>query len=746
MLLDDLAAAVVGAELGDLPALARIHQAMEELRDTGGLPEATAASLSDGMHRIEQIVTGDCADPNATLADVARMVTELQKLCESGTPAGDAAWNLGVTPPTGSSAAEAPVAEAPSVEPATTETPSTRTAPESTTVSATPSATPPPAPVAPSTNDALSSDPALLAEFVTESREHLENAEAALLDLETNPQNTEGINLIFRSFHTIKGTSGFLELVRINRVAHKAETLLDRARKGEITLAGGYADLALEATDLLKQLVECVRPGADASNAPPPELVDAFIARLEAPDMPAAAVVPTLRVGDILVGRGQAERNEVELVAGQPGAGPIGVKLTRAGVVEPREVADALRTQRQVNTAAEADATLRVSMARLDKLIDTVGELVIAQSMVSQDTIVRNSGTQGLARKVAQSDKITRELQDLTLSMRMVPLKGTFQKMARLVRDVAKKANKQVRFITEGEETEIDRNMVDAISDPLVHMMRNAADHGVETPEDRLRAGKPAEGTIVLRASHAAGKVVIEVLDDGKGIDPEKILAKAIERKIVEPGRELSQNEIYDLLFAPGFSTAEKLTDVSGRGVGMDVVKRNIESLRGRVEVASVKGQGSTFTIRLPLTLAIIDGMLLKVGAETYVLPTANIEQALRPPPGSVSTVKGQGEMLLLRGQLVPIFRLHRLLGVPGAFESLNDALLVVVEHEGQRCALLADTLLAQQQVVIKSLSSALGEVEGVSGAAILGNGRVGLILDVGGIIRAARGTASEAA
>jgi len=733
MTLDDLAAAVVGAEPTDLQGLARIHQGLQDLRGTKDLPDAADPLVAEAARCVEQIILAECADPLAVLRELERKVAELQGLCDSAmrpinTTAGATTAPSETTP----SPAQAPATAAPDAasQPAARPDPSAPT-----TIGA-----------AAGESDSLGSDPSLLAEFVTESREHLENAEGALLDLETNPENAEGINAIFRAFHTIKGTSGFLGLTRINAVAHKAETLLDRARKGEIRLAGGYADLALEATDVLKRLVEQVRSRLDGSVEAEPEGVDALLDRLDAPEEPAPATPAPLRLGDILVARGQADRRQVEQVAAKAEPGPIGAKLVSAGVADARSVAEALRIQQQASGAAESDATLRVSMARLDKLIDMVGELVIAQSMVSQDPLVRNASSHTLMRKVAQSDKITRELQDLTLSMRMVPLKGTFQKMARLVRDLGRKSGKQVRFVAEGEDTEIDRNMVDAIADPLVHMMRNAVDHGLETPEERIRQGKPPEGVVVLRAYHAAGKVVIEVQDDGRGIDPDRILAKAVERGIIEPGRELSQSEVFELLFAPGFSTAEKVTDVSGRGVGMDVVKKNIEAMRGRVDISSTKGRGSTFTIRLPLTLAIIDGMLLKVGGETYVLPTVNIEQAFRPEPAALSTVKGQGEMVLLRGRLVPMFRLHRLLGVRGACEDPTAALLVVVEYEGQRCAFLADALLGQQQVVIKSLGRALGDIDGVSGAAILGDGRVGLILDVGGVLRIARGDSSAGA
>ncbi|HOW17973.1 MAG TPA: Hpt domain-containing protein, partial [Phycisphaerae bacterium] len=449
MTLDDLAAAVVGAEPTDLQGLARIHQGLHDLLSAKDLPDAADRLVAEAARCVEQVILAECADPLAVLRELEQKVAQLQGLCDSAMrPAETLAGSSAEPSETTASPAQALATPAPDVggEPAARLDP-----PAPTTADA-----------GAGESESLGSDPSLLAEFVTESREHLENAEGALLDLETNPENAEGINAIFRAFHTIKGTSGFLGLTRINAVAHKAETLLDRARKGEIRLAGGYADLALEATDVLKKLVEQVRSRLDGLVEAEPEGVDALLDRLDAPEEPAPAGPAPLRVGDILVARGQADRRQVEQVAAKNEPGPLGARLVSAGVTDAKSVADALRTQQQAGGAAEADATLRVSMARLDKLIDMVGELVIAQSMVSQDPLVRNTSSHALARKVAQSDKITRELQDLTLSMRMVPLKGTFQKMARLVRDLARKSGKQVRFVAEGEETEIDRNMVDA--------------------------------------------------------------------------------------------------------------------------------------------------------------------------------------------------------------------------------------------------------------------------------------------
>ncbi|HOV76550.1 MAG TPA: chemotaxis protein CheA [Sedimentisphaerales bacterium] len=380
-----------------------------------------------------------------------------------------------------------------------------------------------------------------------------------------------------------------------------------------------------------------------------------------------------------------------------------------------------------------------MSITRLDSLINLAGELVIAQLMVAEQVNSSESFEHELARKVSHQGKIVRELQELSMAMRMVPVQGVFQKMSRLARDLTRKAQKQVDFVTSGEETELDRTVVDKIADPLVHMVRNALDHGVERPEDRIKAGKNPTGRVELRAFHQAGNIVIELQDDGKGLDKEKIVKKAVDQGLVEPGQELSDEEAFKLIFHPGLSTAEKITSISGRGVGMDVVKKNIEALRGRVDISSIKGQGTTFTIRLPLTLAVIDGQVVRIGQARYIIPINAIVRSLRPTREQISTVQGRGEMVLERGELIPLVRLYRLLGVVPSTEEPTEALIVVVEEDGRKCCLMVDDLLAQQQVVIKSLGEALGRVRGVSGGAIMGDGRVTLILDIPGLVELAQ-------
>lgn len=560
----------------------------------------------------------------------------------------------------------------------------------------------------------FSGDPALLGEFVTESLDHLQTAEVALLDLEGDPSNKESINAVFRGFHTIKGTAGFLGLPHIQKLAHHAEALLDRARNDEFLITGPYAELTLQSADMLRVMITALQQMEGDQLPPPPAEMATLLANLKAPESYSEQGVATV---------------------------PAAVAAAPRPVAEGSAEAASDSKQKAVG-----DSTVRVRTDRLDALINLVGELVIANAMLVQDEVVRDRQAAVLGRKVSQVNKITRELQAVGTSMRMVPLKNTFQKMARVVRDVGHKSGKPVRFISEGEDTEIDRSIVEALGDPLLHMIRNAVDHGLETPEGRAQAGKDQTGTVTLRAYHAAGSVVIELRDDGRGLDRNRILAKAVAAGLVEEGRELTDADIYRLIFAPGLSTADKVTDVSGRGVGMDVVARNIEALRGRVDIASTPGEGSVFSIHIPLTLAIMDGMLVRVGSERYLIPTTSIQQAFRATGEDLSTIAAQGEVVMFRDSLIPIVRLHRIFHLEGAISDPQQALLVVTEEEQGGFALMVDELLGQQQIVIKSLGNGLRQIPGISGSAILGDGRVGLILDLQAIARLVSSGAPAAA
>jgi len=593
-------------------------------------------------------------------------------------------------------------------------------------------------------------DEELLNEYIIESLDHISNAEVALLELETNPENREHIDVVFRAYHTIKGTSGFLGFDRIQKLAHLAENLLDRAREGHVKIMGGYADLCLRSCDSLRTMLEGLRGVKPGQSLNIPDDLTDLLEILTNPEQAGyseqGAEAQPLRVGDILVAREHASRQKIERLEKTKGPQKLGQAAIGEGVADASQVVDAIRTQKQLEQGQNhaAEGTIRVGTSRLDSLINMVGELVIAQSMVAQDPDVVDGVNSRLQRSVSHAGKIIRELQDLTMSLRMVPLKGVFQKMNRLVRDLARKSGKQVQFITEGEDTEIDRNMVESLNDPLVHMIRNSVDHGVETAEQRQAKGKGPTGTVLLRAYHAAGNVVIELQDDGNGLNRDRIYAKAVEKGLIESSRDLSDSDVFNLIFAPGFSTAEKVTDVSGRGVGMDVVKRNIERLRGRVEVSSTFGKGTTIHIRLPLTMAITDAMILRVGQSRYLLPTISIEQSFQPKPDAIFTVTGRGEMVMLRGELLPMFRLHELFDIRDAVQEPHEGLLIVIEGDGRRCALMVDELLGQQQVVIKTLGRGMAAIPGVSGGAILRDGRVGLILDALGLLQLAEGRTEE--
>ena len=359
-----------------------------------------------------------------------------------------------------------------------------------------------------------------------------------------------------------------------------------------------------------------------------------------------------------------------------------------------------------------------------------VGELVITQTMVQRNLKNQSNADKDLTRNIAQFFRITSSLQRVSTSMRMIPIKQTFQRMSRLVRDLSKNAGKNISVELVGEDTEIDRNMVEEIYNPLVHMIRNSVDHGLETPEERVKAGKPEKGVITLKAYHRGGNIVIEIADDGRGLNREKILSKAIKSGTVQNPETITDSEIYKLIFLPGLSTAEKVTDVSGRGVGMDVVKRAIEKLRGKIEIESNLGCGTSIITRFPLTLAIIDGMIVKVGKESFILPTISIRQALRPTREKYTNVVGKGEMIDAMGQLMPLIKLYKLFNIEPEQKEPWDAIVVVVDSEkGSRC-LMVDKIVGKAEVVVKSLGEGLKSVKGVAGGAILGNGRIGLIID----------------
>jgi two-component system chemotaxis sensor kinase CheA len=390
-------------------------------------------------------------------------------------------------------------------------------------------------------------------------------------------------------------------------------------------------------------------------------------------------------------------------------------------------------------TAALESSTLRVSVEKVDQLINLVGELVITQAMLAQNS--KNVDTalyQQLAAGLADLERNTRDLQESVMSIRMIPMSIVFNRFPRMLRDLAGKLGKKVEFVTHGEATELDKGLVEKITDPLTHLVRNSCDHGIELPAERVAKGKPEHGTITLSASHQGGSIVIEVRDDGKGLSREKLLKKAREKGIDAPD-SMTDPEVWGLIFAPGFSTAEVVTDVSGRGVGMDVVKKNITSLGGTVEIDSAEGYGMSVKVRLPLTLAIMDGMSVGVGEECYILPLSSVVESFQVQPGMIRTIGNSGRVVEVRDEYMPVLELEQVFNVPRFDFENASAIMVVVEAEGGRVALLVDELLGQQQVVVKNLEANYRRVDDVSGATIMGDGRVALILDVGSLVRRSR-------
>jgi two-component system, chemotaxis family, sensor kinase CheA len=599
-----------------------------------------------------------------------------------------------------------------------------------------------PAPSAEADDPLVFDDPELLANFLVEAQEHLDGIETRLVYLEQHPDDLEAVNAIFRPFHTLKGVAGFLNLAQIQELSHEVEWLLDRVRDGQVMVSMELVNLVLEAVDVLKDMLADLQEALGEGRGPAVFDLAAVKARIAQVD--ATSARPKARLGDILVEQEGVAPEEIQVALErqktQKHAQPIGEILIQEGRVAPQKVAKALMQQlSEGKPAAEAAAvteTVKVDIAKVDNLVDLMGELVIVQSQVRQNQKIGDLADQKLERDLGQMGRITSELQKISMSMRMVPIGATFRKMMRLVRDLSLKMGKEVNLQLEGEDTEIDRSMVEAIYDPLVHLVRNAVDHGLEVPEARQSQGKPRAGNLWLRAYHKGGDIIIEIEDDGRGLDREAILAKARERGLVSADETPSPERIDHLIFEPGFSTAKEVTNVSGRGVGMDVVKETITRMRGKIDIATRPGEGSRFLLRLPLTLAIIDGMVVQVGAERYILPTVGVQETLRPDRGDCFTVQGRGELIRVRNQLIPLLRLHRLLGGDDGLIHPSEALVMVVEHEGERRALLVDDILGKQEVVIKSLGPLFQRLEGLAGGTILGDGRVGLILDLAGLFQ----------
>lgn len=586
-------------------------------------------------------------------------------------------------------------------------------------LTAPPAAAPAPA----SASSALNQDPELVGDFILEAREHLQTVEAGLLVLEKEPENPETLNAVFRSFHTIKGLAGFLEFANIQALAHEVETILDLARTGQLVMTPNLIDLTLEGSDYVGREVTRIESELHGqppeSSADPTDLlrrVQSVIAGEATEEAPVVAVVAE----EIVVAA------PAEVVAPAPAPTPAPVA---APVIAPDEPA----TEQKVKQKAVATDThaIRVDTAKLDYLLDMVGEMVIAESMVRLDPELSGTKNTRLQRNLNQLRRVTEEVQKVAMATRLIPVGTLFQRVNRLVRDTSRKAGKMAEVELVGEDTQLDKTIIEELTDPIMHMVRNSIDHGIEAPADRTKAGKPQSGKVCLKAYRQADHIQIEIVDDGRGLNKEKILAKARERGLIGDNIHMSDSEIFQLIFEPGFSTAEKVTDISGRGVGMDVVKKQIQKLRGKIDIHSTPGLGTTFYLKLPLTLAIVEGLVVGVGRERYILPIFSVHEMFRPAEGQVSTVQGRGEMVMVRNHLLPLIRLYRSLGVKPRNENAAESLLIVAETEGKRFVLMVDEFIGKQEVVIKSLGASLKNTQGIAGGAILGDGRVGLILDL---------------
>jgi len=637
-------------------------------------------------------------------------------------------------------------------------------------------------------------DVELLDEFVVESRELLDDAEVQLIGLErTRTQSGKPdratLDAIFRAFHSIKGSAGFLDFSHLVRVTHVAESLLDDLRAERYSLSGDHVTVLCDALDFSRDGLDVVSSAhtdsalAARADSVVEQLRDAIAASSEAADGAAAAPEPAAPAAPEPAPTPVAEapaparqiaiepapvasdkprtvqRERLVTPGGAPTtlppvttiAPPVTPPAQPAPAPPPGPAAAASAAPKPARPAAGAQRreTIRVDVEKLDSFMNLVGELILAENMVTHNDEMASLEVESFQQASMQLNRVTRDLHDIAVAVRMVPIGGIFHKMERLVRDLAQKLDKDIELVTSGATTEVDKNLIESIADPLVHLMRNAIDHGLEPPDERVAKGKPARGTIRLDARHHGGEVWISVSEDGRGLDRDKIAAKAVERGVVDPGVVSSwpDSAVYQLIFQPGFSTAAAVTNVSGRGVGLDVVRRNIHELKGRIEIASERDQGTTFTLRIPLTLAIIEGMLVEVGEAQYTIPLLSIRESIQIGKDTIRKLPDGRELADVRGTFVPVIRLADIHGL--TTHDPAHGILVIIEHESKLAALHVDAMLGQRQTVIKPLPDYLGDHTTVAGCSILSNGQISLILNLGGLtahIKAVRGHHEAAA
>ena len=583
-------------------------------------------------------------------------------------------------------------------------------------------------------------DQELLEGFLAETTELLEKLDDDLVALEKSSDDADLLNRIFRSIHTVKGASSFLGFDLLVKVTHKTEDVLNRLRKGELPVNPEIMDVILEATDLVKVLVSDIKAGEIQERE-----IDGTIAKLLPllMEQPVAAQEP--------LESSQSAETASEPPSSEPADAPVPAsqELTPApqaksasAVAVKKAPAPPKPTEGKGDELSD-NTTVRVDIKRLDDLMNQVGELVLERNRMiqinqnlQQDDVGKVDFVEEFGKLTKRMNFVTSELQMQVLKMRMLPVEKVFKKFPRIVRSMARDLGKEVDLHIFGEETELDRSVVDEIGDPLIHLIRNAMDHGLELPDKRVAAGKPRVGTLVLSAVHEGNQIIISIKDDGAGIDTDRVGRKALEKGLVteEQLAAMSQRELFDLIFLPGFSTKDKASDLSGRGVGMDVVRTNIKKLNGLIEIKSEKGLGSEFILRLPLTLAIIQSLLVEVEGEVYSIPLSSVLETLRVDQRQFHVIGGQ-EVLKLRDLVLPLVRLERVFGVQRCEEQNDFCYIVVVGSADKRMGLVVTRLVGQQEVAIKSLGNYLANVPGIAGSTILGDGRVALIIDPVGLV-----------
>ena len=575
----------------------------------------------------------------------------------------------------------------------------------------------------------------LVEEFVSDAREQLENIEQGALALEKNGHDAEGIHTLFRAFHTFKGNAGFLEFTAVSSLAHMLESLLEGARESKLQINSVIIEIILRSRDTLQRFVDEIE--AQITGKKPRKVVQIPTAALK------ATVKFMIEGGATMMAKAATKSAPRPAPEKKPAAeaapAPVAVapEPKEPEPAEPEKEEDAPAPRRGTSAYVNGTAlhAVKVNTNKLDGLVDLTGELLIAQSLIVQSVSSPNVSRHIIARNLDQLSRISKELQRTAMSMRMVPIRATLHKMQRLARDLAARQKKSVQLILEGEDTEVDRTVVEKLSDPLAHMIRNAIDHGIEFPDARVDKGKTSTGTILIRAYHKSGNIIIEVGDDGHGLNPERIKEKAISLGFLQPGAAVNEKDLLAMILRPGFSTAAKVTNISGRGVGMDVVYKNVTNLRGKIEIKSELGRGTTFTLRLPLTLAIIDGLIIGVGGQRYVLPTHSVGESLDPKSCRITSLPGDNEVVEIRKQMIPLLRLRDHFGIKDLAAASGKGIMIVIESDGKKRCLLADELIGKQEIVIKNLGEVFRTDPMVSGGAILGNGCVGLILDPGALV-----------